>query len=416
MNFQFTQNTGNDQNDKSSSSGFSIELDRISNFQEFYNSINKMTLKPDWNFIRNENEVVIYKIKSVSMEVPKLSVIIKVSTDLNIEVWVEEVPLDVKSSLWKLLGYKFEDDKFHLRYSMLLDLIRFLDVNQILVTNRKQKWQLNPDDVIKAIRGDEKYCRICFKTIYGSDLKEIDTEVVNFVNEIAKTLFLSDESLSKLICQTCEADIEEFKGFRSYLHQAQTLLETTLIKIDENVNEPEEEQMVLIRAQYETSEDFVDQSQVIEDEPLKTEATYDEEWLFEDEVEEHDDETTREVYEELPKQVIKYEMEICEDIMSTNNISQEETTTSNMPLSRQSKRSPITKNVVLTPNTEGQYECPECPKMYSTRSAINKHIYRVHSPVTEKCPICHKVFNAYKLQCHMHYHRLQHKCGICEKR
>lgn len=416
MNFQFTQNTGNDQNDKLSSSGFSIELDRISNFQEFYNSINKMTLKPDWNFIRNENEVVIYKIKSVSVEVPKLSVIIKVSTDLNIEVWVEEVPLDVKSSLWKLLGYKFEDDKFHLRYSMLLDLIRFLDVNQILVTNRKQKWQLNSDDVIKAIRGDERYCQICFKTIYGSDLKEIDTEVVNFVNEIAKTPFLSDESLSKLICQTCEADIEEFKGFRSYLHQAQTLLETTLIKIDENVNEPEEEQMVLIRAQYETSDDFVDQSQVIEDEPLKTEATYDEEWLFEDEAEEHGDETTREVYEELPKQVIKYEMEICEDIMSTNNISQEETTTSNMPLSRQSKRSPITKNVVLTPNTEGQYECPECPKMYSTRSAINKHIYRVHSPVTEKCPICHKVFNAYKLQCHMHYHRLQHKCGICEKR
>lgn len=441
MNFQFAQNT--DRYDiqsnnifaktqfpaqTASTSEFSINLDRISSFQELYNSINKITLKPDWNFIKNDNEVVIYKIKSVSVEVPKLSVIIKVTTDLNIDVWVEEVALDVRSSLWKLLGYNFEDDEINLRYSMLLDLIRFLDVNQLLVTNRRQKWQLNPDDVNKVIKRDDKYCRICFKTLHVSRTKEIDDETIKFMNEVTQSSFLLDEYLSKLICETCEIDIEEMKRFRFYLHQAQSLLETTF-KNGTNLNDvqsTEGDQLVLIRAHYEPTYDIVNQLQVIEAAtPLKTEATYDEEWLLEDEQEDNnEDEPTIEVYDELPEGV-KYEFNqetnTCEEVTSGNNIFQGVDPNSNrtvnlMPSSRQSRRSPIIKNSVQTPNARGYYECPECDKTYPTRPAINKHIYRVHSPATEKCPICHKVFNPYKLQCHMHFHKLQHKCDICNKR
>lgn len=441
MNFQFIQNTG-DRNDfqlsnlfakaephgqTTSDTDFSFELDRISSFQELYNSINKMTLKPDWNFVKNDNEVVIYKVKSVSVKIPKLSVIIKITAELDIDVWVEEVALDVKSTLWKLLGYNFVEEKIILRYSMILDLIRFLDVNQLLVTDRRQKWQLNSDKVTKVLKGPERYCSICFKILLENQAMEIDADMLHFLNDITQIDILSDKSLSLLICQTCTADIEEIKRFRLYLQQAFYLLETTF-KSDMNIDEiqnSEGQQLILIRAQYNTNDDLVGQPPAIEDvKSLKTETTFDEEWLLEDEEENHT-KTTIEIYEELTEVIndaIDQEVDTFEETTSTTSIFNEIDSNASkavnlmMPSSRQSRKSPIIKTTAQTPNSQGLYECPKCDKTYPTRAATSKHLYRVHSPATEKCPVCHKIFNPYKLQCHMHFHKLQHKCEICNKR
>lgn len=436
MSFQFSPNADNVRRNFQSSNhfvtpehhrqttnvtDFSIELDRISSFQELYNSINKLILKPDWTFTKNDNEVIIYKVKSGTVEIPKLSVIIKITSVLEIHVWVEDVALDVKSSIWQLLGYNFLENETSLRYSMLLDLIRFLDVNQLLVTDRRQKWQFNSYEILKVLKGNDRYCSICFKSMHETQVIEIDTDTLNFLTEVLQRDYL----LEKTICQTCLTYIDELKQFRLHLFQAHSLLEDTL-KGDLNINEIENsegEQLVLIRAQHDTTDDVLVEPQEKEAvASLKTDSTYDEEWLLE---EENNKEAAVEVFEGLTETIkheIYQETDNYQEITSTESLFEEIESNSSKTVdniissSRQFRRTGGMKTIVQTPNSQGQYKCPECDKVYQTGPAVNKHLYRVHSPATEKCPVCNKMYNRYKLQCHMHFHNLKHKCQVCGRR
>uniref|UniRef100_A0A336MLT9 CSON002594 protein n=1 Tax=Culicoides sonorensis TaxID=179676 RepID=A0A336MLT9_CULSO len=271
MNFELNNPS---QNQSCAESDFGIELDKISNFQELFNSIHKFKLKSNWNFIKNDHEVTIYKISSNNNQPIKINVVVKINSHLKLAVWVEEVAIDVQDSIWKLL-----------------------------------------------------------------------------------------ESIK-------------------------------------NKN-PEKENMVLIQVDC----DLQDKC-----ESPKVEQTYDEEWLLDEEDgEDLEYQEGVDVYEEVQeKPGLKIIPEISEKIELPNSASRE-------TVDKNNKSGLAVKYPNNSPNSEGQYECPNCAKSYPNRRTLNKHLYRVHSPATEKCHICGKVFNPYKLQCHMHFHKLQHKCDQCEK-
>lgn len=369
MNFQCSSFKNDGQ---SRSNDFGIELDRIGSFQEFYNSISKMTLKPDWNFVKNASDVVIFKIKSVNESIPKLSVIIKINEELNIDVWVEDVALDVKSSLWKLLGYNFENDKIDLRYSMLLELIRFLDGNQLLVTNRRHKWDFHAKYITKVVKSDENYCRICFKTFVETQMTKLDDKFIDFIS--TQVEWLTDESLSKMVCQSCSSELDGFVQFQKYLCESQNFLSFFLKNDDNKVEEPED-QLILIRAHYDTPqvENFHQVTVETTTTEFPSETTYDEEWLLE-EVDMQQHETKVDVYESSINLEKNHEID-----PSTSTCEQEHKSCEISSKQLLSRRSPAEQKSVEV-NADGKFQCPECPKSYPVKATLNKHMYRVHSP------------------------------------
>lgn len=386
------------------SNEFSIDTDQISDFQELYNSIKKFNLKPDWNFLRGDQEILIYKIKA-GIDVPSLSVIIKVSLNLDIHVWIEGVPIDVKSCLWKLLGYDFkETEDVSLRYSMLLALIRFLDVNQLLVTDRKSKWHFDPNVIENTLKGNSPYCRICFKV--SQEMTQLDVNTITFLKQLESS-FVQDQSISENICSSCSNVLVDLLKFHEYLSQSQIALERFINPQKHEILENEnDEKYILIRPNHiENMENS-----------LKNEVNYTEEWLLEDDIIAEsvvDDNPESESVEYQEEETI-IEVETMEpmDYMSSE-ISHQANVLDEAPFPClvekpiKTKRAPIPPQPLIMPNEQGIFECNQCPKTYPSRTILNKHLYRVHSPATEKCPICEKMFNAYKLQCHMHFHELR---------
>lgn len=66
---------------------------------------------------------------------------------------------------------------------------------------------------------------------------------------------------------------------------------------------------------------------------------------------------------------------------------------------------------------DGRYQCPECPKKYSSRSHLKQHIKNSHKGIRYECDICLKT---YASQSHLNEHMATHSgmryyCNACSK-
>lgn len=349
---------------------FRFELDRIEDFKELSYNLNKLTLKEFWSFLRTDSHILIFKISATLDDVPKMQITLKIDPKLNVSLWIEDVSLEVEM-FWKLLGFNLNEG---LRYSMLLELVKFLDSNPMIVGNRKKRWDLDAIEVKKVIESERIYCRVCFNKC-SSDIYEMNQNVIDFLEGFSEANFTSSDNYSKRFCKKCADFVEEIEKFREFVYENENFL-TKLID-SKDLNE-EDDQMVLIRAEPEDEEHLQ------------------EEWIDKEEVVNNELELTEKIQiEDVETEYIGYSCKQCSksyQLKSTLNKHVYRVHTAATEMCNICGKGPYNpyKLQCHMHFHELKHECGSCKKRFAHPAHLHAHFKRIHSGfrtshICEKC-------------------------------